>query len=206
MGLERWGDTRPFQVILSAEVLSFPASTKRWLSRLKMSLQQPEPWKRELSRISKWCSSHVVGKGWVSVACGWTVHCSSLPGSRIFTSVWGSPRVSGTASGSRLLPGPGSPSESTWHTLLVLSGLLFLCPAHRFFIKQAGKHNLLGHTRDPATQLKCRSLPSCSLPGFLWWQILIFLMTKQVFTRSGRLRIFNPLFPGKYCDTDNPFK
>lgn len=73
-----------------------------------------------------------------------------------------------------------------------------------FFVKQAGKHNLSGHVNDPATQLKSRALSSCSLPCFLWWQILIFLMTKQVFTRSGRLRILIPSFRGSIVILTTP--
>ena len=103
-----------------------------------------------------------------------------------------------------LLPGPCSQLESTWHTLLVLSGLLFLCPAHQFFVKPAGNHNLSGHVSDPATQLKSRPLSGCSLPCFLRWQILIFLMTKQVFTRSGRLRILIPSFRGSIVILTTP--
>lgn len=170
-----------------------------------MSLQLPEPRKRELPKMSKNCSVHV---GWRKAGFPQPVDGLStvLPFPEVGTSFpqEAPPGSAGLHPAKWLLPGPCPPLESTWHTLLVLSGLLFLCPVHQFFVKQAGKHNLSGHVSDPATQLKSRALSSCSLPCFLWRQILIFLMTKQVFTRSGRLRILIPSFRGSIVILTTP--
>lgn len=77
---------------------------------------------------------------------------------------------------------PGTNSESFWIYLLVT------------LLDSPNKGNLSGHTTDPVAQLESGPLSSCSLPCFLWWQILIFLMTKRLFTPSGRLGIAVPCF------------
>lgn len=162
MGLERWADAGPFQAPEATEVRSFPASTKSWLSRL------PEPWKRKLVRTSQLQGPHTMGNGGVCTACAWTVPCSSLP-RKCDLCLFPSRIILGQQDCIRLTtaPGPSPPLESTWHVLLASPGLLGLCPARQFFVNQAGMHNLLGHTNDLITQLKCRPLSNYSLPYFL---------------------------------------
>lgn len=96
--------------------------------------------------------------------------------------------------------GPGGLSlESTWHKLLVLSGLTLPDSPN----KQRSTA-FSGHTDDPAAQLECGPLSSRSLARFLWWQVLIFLMTKRLFTRSGRLGIVIPCFRVKTATLITP--
>lgn len=138
-----------------------------------MSFQLPEPWKRKLSRASTLVAP-VCGE-WLGSHCLWMN--SPLPFPPQMCDLyfpWDHP---GSAA---FHPAPGlcPPLESTWHMLFLLSGLLFLRPAHQFFMKQAGNHKLLSHANDLAPQLKFRPLSNCSLTYFLWWQILNFLMKK----------------------------
>ena len=171
-----------------------------------MSLQLPEPRKRELPRMSKHCSVHV---GWRKAGFPQPVDGLStvLPFPEVGTSF---PQEAHPGSAELhpaewLLPGPSSPHWRVPGThFLSYLGSCSSAQFISFFVKQAGKHNLSGHVSDPATQLKSRALSSCSLPCFLWRQILIFLMTKQVFTRSGRLRILIPSFRGSIVILTTP--